>query len=266
MPTKLEQLEELAHQNKIHIHDYHFSETKKAACMRHEDYKAIALDRSAIESAAEESVLLAEEVGHYETGSLYLIESTYNSPIARSNRNKFEAHARRWAFEKLLSPEEIEKGMRVNCGDVWLAAEYCQVTVDFLIQTIEHYRSYGTVFSFDKRCDDGEYEVSTIQLEIHDDIVEHSEEKTVEISYNKEVTPHTGVKNEDVIATEQANRPIELDKNMSIREAVREGFRPKRRWLTDDEFIYLINGISDSSFSRRASIIQSRIDVECLYI
>jgi len=169
MLTKLEHLEDIANENKLHIHNYHFSNTKKAACMQFGDYKAIALDRPAIETNVEEGILLAEEIGHYETGGLYSINATYNTPVARSNRIKFEAKAKHWAIVALLSPEEIESGMRISCGDIMMVAEHCQVTVDFLEEAIHYYRSHGFEFWFDRINDDYESSVATISHDTRDD-------------------------------------------------------------------------------------------------
>lgn len=148
--NKLETLYEFAYDTGTTIVSRTFSNTKRAACMYIKPVKLIVLDVPAIKSWAEEMVLLAEEVGHYETGGLYMIETTHNLPIARSNRIKCEGLAMRWAYSYCLPPEEIERGVAYGLDDDWQVAEYCQVTVDFLHRAIEYHRSCGVVFSFDR--------------------------------------------------------------------------------------------------------------------
>ena len=149
--TKLDKLYGFAHSGDINIINAKFSQTKKAACMSSGIYKNIIMDKSAIVSANEEVGILAEEIGHYATGALYSIKATYNTPIARSNRIKYEAKARRWAITSCLPVDEIEKAVSHAAGDKYLAAEYCQVTVEFLDNAVEHYRACGVIFTFD--CD-----------------------------------------------------------------------------------------------------------------
>jgi len=148
--TKLESLYEFASESAVSIVNESFSKTKKAACIHLKPDKLIVLDIAAIESKEEEIVLLAEECGHYETGGLYVIEATYNTAIARSNRIKYEGMARRWTYKRLLKPDEIEAAVKLDgsFGDHAVAAR-CSVTVDFLHKAIEYYRSTGVVFSFD---------------------------------------------------------------------------------------------------------------------
>ena len=103
--TALEELYDMTYENNIYVADAHFSNSKKAACISG-NCKIIVLDKPAITSQSEERELLSEEIGHYETDALYLIEATANSPGARSNRLKCEAHARQWAYKKLVPPEK----------------------------------------------------------------------------------------------------------------------------------------------------------------
>lgn len=84
--TRLECLYDEAVNSHIEIIDHHYSDTKKGACLYDENYyKVIALDKPAIESVDEECTVLAEELAHYDTGSLYFLDATYNMPIYRSN-------------------------------------------------------------------------------------------------------------------------------------------------------------------------------------
>lgn len=147
MLSPLEKLYDKALESNISIYKFHVSKTKKAACLHNDGYKAIALDKPRIESAAEEKVLLAEELGHYETGSIYLIEATYNTPLARANRENGEAKARRYATKETLAPAEIQKAIDSGCYNDYEIAEYCDVPIDFLRDAFKYYRQKCVLFS-----------------------------------------------------------------------------------------------------------------------
>ena len=148
--NKLDSLYEFAAECDIDVINRNFSSTKKAACMYLKPFKLIVLDKPAIKSRSEEVELLAEEIGHYETGGLYIIESTYNTPASRNNRIKYEARARQWGYRRCLSPSDIEEGYERegHYGDNAVAM-HCGVSVEFLYKAIEYHRSCGVVFSFD---------------------------------------------------------------------------------------------------------------------
>jgi len=150
--TKLEHLENLAYKRDIHIHNFTFSKTKKAACYHELDgvseYKAILLDKPNIQNDIEKILLFAEEIGHFETHSLYLIEATANSPIARSNRLKHEAKAKRWAIKYLIPKNEIQRAFDNHCKTDCEVAEYCDVDLDTLYKAIEIYQQENVKFDF----------------------------------------------------------------------------------------------------------------------
>ena len=111
--------------------------------------KNIILDKPVIETCAEETVILAEEMGHYETDALYMIETTINSPISRSNIAKFEAQARYWSYERLLPANEIRNVIkRHKTIDTEELAEHFGVTAEFLHNTVDYYKTTGTIFEF----------------------------------------------------------------------------------------------------------------------
>ena len=143
---KLAGLYAIAFESDINIVNFHFSETKKAACLYRRPHKNILLDKSLINSSHEEGAILSEEIGHFETGALYRISSTYNTPVARSNRIKFEAQARHWAFKTYLPPDEITKGIEHAGHNLFDVAEHCQVTAFFLKRAIDYYATNGFFF------------------------------------------------------------------------------------------------------------------------
>ena len=136
--SKLDRLYGSAFASNINIVNGHFSKTKKAVCLASKTAKNIVMDMSAIHTQAEELTILAEEVGHFETGALYVISSTYNTAVARSNRVKYEAQAKRWAIKEVLPLSEIKFAI-ANAGNDWEAAEHCGVTVEFYREAVEYY-------------------------------------------------------------------------------------------------------------------------------
>ena len=136
----MEALQDLSYNRNIHILDAHFNDVKKAACIYDED-KLIVMDKSVIYSKTEETELLAEEIGHYETGALYMIDASKYSGAARSSRRKYEARAKHWAYKRLASKDKIEEAINNGCYDEFDIAEWCGVSVEFLRQTIEYHKN-----------------------------------------------------------------------------------------------------------------------------
>jgi hypothetical protein len=144
--TKLESLYNHAIKNNIEIINPHFSSTKKSAYIYDNGYKNILLDKSQIDSSEEELMLLAEEIGHYETGSFCFIEATYNTDLERLNRSKGKALAKRWAIEKIIPPEKINKAIKNMCYEDYEIAEFCGVRLDYLREALRIYMSQGIRF------------------------------------------------------------------------------------------------------------------------
>lgn len=145
--NKLDTLYNTASQNDIQVINVHFSDTKKAACMCGDCFKVIILDRHRIIDVIEETELLAEEVGHFETGALYIINATYNTPLGTSNRMKYEARAKQWAIREILPPEALQEAMYNVGGDYNMIAEYCGVSPESVYKAIEYYKSKRISFS-----------------------------------------------------------------------------------------------------------------------
>lgn len=94
----------------------------------------IALDPWKLGTVAEETVCLAHELGHCETGSFY----TPCSPLAL--RSRMENRADRWAVEHLISPEALEAAFRAGCTEAWQLAEHFGVTEAFIRKAVSLYR------------------------------------------------------------------------------------------------------------------------------
>ena len=148
--TKLEHIEDRLHHNNVTMYEFAIDETIKAMSVVAKGKKAIALNRDALSGKADETAILAEELGHFETNAFYKITPDYNTPAARNNRIKYEAMARNWAYREYCPPEEIEAAIASEgVYGVHAVADKCSVTVDFLHKSIAYHRSCGVEFNLD---------------------------------------------------------------------------------------------------------------------
>jgi Zn-dependent peptidase ImmA (M78 family) len=145
--TKLESIYEEAFNDGIAVNDFHFSETKKAACMMYRDYKTIALDREMLDNPSEELSIIAEEYGHYVTGALYMLSATYNTRIEQINRLNCEGKAKRWAAQKLIPWDVLKDALNqfvyADGLSIYELAEYFDVTAEYMREALELYMKMG---------------------------------------------------------------------------------------------------------------------------
>ena len=85
---------------------------------------------------AERACWLAEELGHHYTGSDRRLH--YNAV----DDWRAEAKARKWAHDRLLSPEAIRTAAR-NTDDIYEIAFILNVSVEFLRESIDWYMARG---------------------------------------------------------------------------------------------------------------------------
>lgn len=85
--------------------------------------------------------VLCEELGHF---NLTVGDITEQSKL---NNRKQESIARRWSYEKLISPEDIINAILSGIDNIYDLAESLNITENFLIQSIEHYKKkYGIYY------------------------------------------------------------------------------------------------------------------------
>lgn len=90
-------------------------------------------------SNIQKKCVLAEELGHYHTttGDILDQQSVTNC--------KQERRARVWAYDKLISLFGIVRAHNAGCRNSYEMAEYLDVTEEFLLETLDAYKSkYGT--------------------------------------------------------------------------------------------------------------------------
>lgn len=98
----------------------------------------IGMDPFEIETAAEERVHLAHELGHCETGAFYSLHSPAEI------RERQEMRADRWAIRRLIPAEELLCALR-RITKPWALAEYFEVTESFLLKAVEYYKVTGKI-------------------------------------------------------------------------------------------------------------------------
>lgn len=94
----------------------------------------IAVDPWKMHSLAEETVALAHELGHCETGSFY------NQWAMLDVRQKHENRADKWAIRKLIPAAELDRVLREGHTELWDLAEQFGVTEDFMQKALWYYR------------------------------------------------------------------------------------------------------------------------------
>ena len=84
-------------------------------------------------TCARKVCILAEEIGHYET--------SYGNILDQKDMNnvKQEVKARKWAFEKLISEEDIRRARDEGCREVWEIAEFLDLDEDFVRDALKHF-------------------------------------------------------------------------------------------------------------------------------
>lgn len=89
----------------------------------------------------EKLCVLYEELGHF---NLTVGDITDQSNL---NNKKQEYIARKWSYEKTISPEDIITAILSGIDNIYDLAESFNVTEDFLTQSIEYYKKkYGIYY------------------------------------------------------------------------------------------------------------------------
>lgn len=99
--------------------------------------KRIAI-RNSIDTSAEKTCILAEELGHYET----TVGDILDQRIAENRKQ--ELQARMYAYNKLIGLQGIIDCYEHGCNNVHEMAEYLEVTERFVVDALEAYeKKYG---------------------------------------------------------------------------------------------------------------------------
>ena len=97
-----------------------------------------------IETSAEKSCVLAEELGHHHTSIGDIIDQS------NSENRKQEHKARVWGYDRMIGLLGIIKAFDYGCQSRYEIAEYLDTTEKYLEEAIDYYRSkYGVYTTVD---------------------------------------------------------------------------------------------------------------------
>lgn len=85
-------------------------------------------------NTARKASILAEEIGHYKTSSGDILD------LSQTGNAKQENRARKWAVNKLLPLQDIQKAIKRGYTEVWDIADFLGVDEEFLLYSLRHYR------------------------------------------------------------------------------------------------------------------------------
>ena len=97
-----------------------------------------------LETSADRSAILAEELGHH-----YMTIGDIMDQTDTGNR-KQELRARIWAYNRLIGLQGLISAYKHGCTNRYEAAEYLDVTEEFLEEAVNYYHSkYGLCYQVD---------------------------------------------------------------------------------------------------------------------
>ena len=138
--TNLEKLEEEADQEGIPIDTIRF-ESERIKGLYCDGNIALSAD---LQTSADRSAVLAEELGHHYTSSGIILD------MNDIGNRKQELQARAWAYNRLIGLQGLISAHRHGCRSRYEAAEYLDVTEDFLEEAYQYYRNkYGIMYQVD---------------------------------------------------------------------------------------------------------------------
>ena len=126
--TDLMTLYDLAEADNISVYSFDMPLSQSASVMYSDGSCAIAIDPFRLASSADETVKLAHELGHCETGAFYNIYSDFDV------RGRAEHKANIWAIKKLVPKNELIQAFDDGVTETWNLAEHFNVTEDFIVQ------------------------------------------------------------------------------------------------------------------------------------
>lgn len=100
--------------------------------------------RKDIETQAEKSCVLAEEIGHYRTSSGNILDQN------KVESRKQEYRARLYGYNLKIGLAGLIRAYEAGCGNLYEMAEYLDATEEYLEEAIDCYKSkYGLCTSID---------------------------------------------------------------------------------------------------------------------
>lgn len=131
---ELNELYELAKEKNVKVMDFALPQNT-AVTVALGDGCFVGVDPEVFFSKRREKVVIAHELGHIETGSLYSVDAN------NTERIKKEAKAEKWTVETLIPLEKLEAAIKDGYGDVGALAEHFEVTEEFMLKALLYYRN-----------------------------------------------------------------------------------------------------------------------------
>lgn len=136
--TDLLELYNLAEAHSVPVYWFDLQATESLSCRLNDGSSAIAMNPWSMTSLADETVKLAHELGHCETGAFYNRYSEFDV------RAQHERRADKWAIKKLIPKDELDAAISNGYTDIWDLAEHFNVTEDFMKKAITYYELVRT--------------------------------------------------------------------------------------------------------------------------
>lgn len=138
----LNNLYDLTEKEKIEVYDWYI-EDANGIYINIDKINAIALNYDNIGTYVEEKCVLAEELGHYFTGSVYPL---YCDDVNYISRQEYKA--KKWAYNVLIPFEDLRTAILNGKTNILSLAEYFDVTSDFISKCIVFYlEKYGHIIT-----------------------------------------------------------------------------------------------------------------------
>lgn len=132
-----------AEENHINV-DYFKMKNNGIALKRDNDFIVLLKKAFEHDHSFRHKELLAHELAHCILDSFYMIDS--GNPMSRYNFGRYEQEAKEFCIKWLLPFKKLKKALKENVcadGSLWATQEYLGVSMEFLIDAIEYYRSWG---------------------------------------------------------------------------------------------------------------------------
>lgn len=137
----LMRLYEIAEQENIPINFVDIM--KSAVCSRDEDGNYHIFIKNNITLPSRLMEILAEELGHCVTQSLYQFCPKENYRLFKAAADKAEAKAKIWAIEHLVPLDELEAALENNPDNLPNVVFELSIKYELLLKAIGHYRTYS---------------------------------------------------------------------------------------------------------------------------
>lgn len=138
----LDNLYNLTEKEKIKVYDWYI-EDANGIYLNIDKINAIALNYDNLGTQVKEKCVLAEELGHY------YMDATY-SPYCKDLQvvSKQELKAKKWAYNVLISYEDLRRAILKGKTSILSLAEHFEVTNDFMSRCINFYLDkYGQILT-----------------------------------------------------------------------------------------------------------------------